>query len=347
MTLTNFPDGLTSFGVPLIGGIGGIPLTGTWFFVNPAYGNDGNDGQSPSTAFATLYMAHSRMTAGKNDVCVLIGDGSATGTARLSTTLAQSITPGATSGTLNWSKNACHLIGVTAPTGVAQRARIAPPAGTYTQATFGSGNFVVVSAQGCIFQNFSVFNGFSTGGNNQICWTDSGGRNYYANVQFGGAGDSASAASTSSRSLLVTGSTGENQFVNCTVGLDTVARSVANASLEFAAGSPRNVFKNCLFPMVASASSPLFVTTAGASAIDRFQWFYDCLFVNDINSSGTALTAGVVMAASAGGILVMQRCTLVGGNTSTNWGDATAMTQMWVDGGAPTAGSTGLAVNPT
>ena len=52
------------------------------------------------------------------------------------------------SGVLNWNKNALHLIGIGAPTQVAQRARIAPPSGTYTQATFGSGNFVVVTGAG-------------------------------------------------------------------------------------------------------------------------------------------------------------------------------------------------------
>src|SRR5690349_8733817 len=121
MTLTNFPNGITSFGVPVIGGIGGLPLTGTWFFVDPANGSDSFDGLSPSSAFATLYMAHSRMTAGKNDVCYLIGNGSTTATARLSTALAQSVDSSVTAGTLVWSKNACHLIGETAPTKVAQR----------------------------------------------------------------------------------------------------------------------------------------------------------------------------------------------------------------------------------
>src|SRR4029077_15517143 len=111
------------------------------------------------------------------DVCYLLGDGAATGTARLSTALAASVTSSATTGTLTWSKNACHLIGVTAPAMNFQRARIAPPSGTYTQSTFGSGNFVVVSASGCIFANFSLFNGFSTGGTNQICWTVNGSRN--------------------------------------------------------------------------------------------------------------------------------------------------------------------------
>lgn len=343
MTLTNFPNGVTSFGVPMIGGIGGIPLTGTWYFCDPANGSDANDGLSPSSAVQTLYMAHSKMTAGKNDVCLLIGDGSATGTARLSTALAASVTSSATTGTLTWSKNACHLIGVTAPTQVAQRARIAPPSGTYTQSTFGSGNFVVVSASGCIFENFSLFNGFSTGGTNQICWTNSGSRNYYNNVNFGGMGDAASAQDTGSRSLKVTGS--ENTFVNCVVGLDTVTRTVANASLEFASGVARNTFIGCNFPFQTSASTPLGIIVSAASGIDRWQKFDRCTFINNVQSTSTTMAALATLPASAGGLLLMKDCTLVG---ITEFGtDATSRGQMYVDGGAPTAGSTGIAVVPT
>lgn len=343
MALTNYPDGLTSFGVPMIGGIGGIPLTGTWYFVDPANGSDANTGLSPTDALDTLYMAHSKMTAGKNDVCVLIGDGSTTGTARLSTALAASVDSSATTGTLTWSKNACHLIGVTAPTGVANRARIAPPSGTYTQATFGSGNFVVVSASGCIFANFSLFNGFSTGGTNQICWTDSGARNYYSSIHFGGMGDAASAQNTGSRSLKISGG-GEHLFENCTIGLDTVTRTVANASLEFSGGTARSTFRKCTFPIITSSADALFIKTAAAAALDRYQLFEDCTFINAVDSTSTTMTVAVSMAASSGGMLVMQRSTAIG---ATKWGDAAALGQMLVDGGAPTAATSGLAVNPS
>lgn len=343
MALTNFPNGVTSFGVPMIGGIGGIPLTGTWFFVDPANGSDSNDGLSPSSALSTLYMAHSKMTAGKNDVCLLIGDGATTGTARLSTALAQTVTSSATTGTLTWSKNACHLIGVTAPTTVAQRARIAPPSGTYTQATFGSGNFVVVSASGCIFQNFSLFNGFSTGGTNQICWTNSGSRNYYNTVNFGGMGDAASAQDTGSRSLKITGS--ENTFVNCEVGLDTVTRTVANASLEFASGVARNTFLNCNFPFQTSASTPLGIIVSNAAGSDRWQKFDRCTFINNVQSTSTTMSGLSTLAASMGGLLLMKDCTLVG---ITEFGtDATSRGQIYVDGGTVTAATSGIAVNPT
>lgn len=336
-------SGLDVAGVPTMG-MGGWPaFTGRWIFVDPVTGSDGNEG-TPENPIATLYQAHNLMTAGNNDVAVIVGDGATTGTCRLSKALAQSIDPTATTGTLNWTKNACHIIGMAAPTMVGQRARIAPPSGTYTQATFGSGNFIVVSASGCYFSNFSIFNGFSTGGVNQIGWTDSGGRNYYNNVQFGGLGDAASAQDTGSRSLLITGTTGENTFDSCEIGLDTVTRTVANASLEFAAGSPRNTFRGCNFPFQTSAATVLGIITSAAAAIDRWQKFDNCTFINNVKSTSTAMTALATMAASAGGLMLFKNCTCVG--IAAFGSDATTLAQQYVDGPVPTAATTGEAINP-
>lgn len=344
MALTNFPDGITSFGVPMVGGVGGIPLTGTWFFVDPANGSDSNDGLSPSSALATLYMAHSKMTAGKNDVCYLIGNGAASGTARLSTALAATVDSTATAGTLVWSKNACHLIGETAPTMVGQRARIAPPSGTYTVTTFGSANFVTVSASGCIFSNFSLFNGFSTGGANQICWTDSGARNYYSNVNFGGMGDAGSAGDAGSRSVKISGG-GEHTFVGCTIGLDTVTRSAANASLEFSGGTARSNFIDCNFPFMTSAATPLGIIVSATAGSDRWQRFVRCAFINNVKSTSTAMTGLATLAASMGGLLLMQDSVMVG---IGEWGtDATSRGQIYIDMPTPTAADGGIGVNPT
>jgi hypothetical protein len=192
MSLTNFPNGITSFGVPVLGTIGGLPFTGNYYFVDPVNGADGNEG-TPELPLKTLYGALAKCTAGNNDVVVLVGNGSSTGSARLSTALAQSINSAATTGTLNWNKDATHLIGVAAPTSVAQRARIAPPTGTYTAATFNSDAFINVTASGCYFANLSVFCGFSTGSASMIAWTDSGSRNAYSNVNIYGMADAASA----------------------------------------------------------------------------------------------------------------------------------------------------------
>lgn len=341
---TTHLSGLEVAGVPTMG-IAGAPLfTGKWFFVDPVNGSDGNTGAADNP-LATLYQAHNLMRDGYNDVCVLVGNGQASGSARLSTALAQTINPVATAGTLVWSKNACHLIGQAAPTLVGQRARIAPPTGTYTQATFGSGNFVTVSAQGCYFANFSLFNGFSTGGTNQICWTDTGGRNCYQNVDFGGMGDAASAQDTGSRSLKISGTTGENTFINCEIGLDTVTRTVANASLELAGATPRNSFIGCTFPFQTSAATVLGIIGTGAASIDRWNKFDRCSFINNVQSTSTTMSGLATLAASAGGLLLFKDATLVG---ITEFGtDATTRGQEYVDGGAPTAGTTGIAVNPT
>jgi hypothetical protein len=343
MALTNFPNGVTSFGVPVLGGINGIPLTGDWWFVDPAHGSDAYDGTSPETPFATIYAAYNAATAGQNDVIVLMGNGSTSGTARMSVALAASVVSSATTGTITWAKNATHLIGVTAPTGVGNRARFAPPTGTYTAATFGnSGNMFNVTASGCIFANFSLFNGFSTGATGQICWIENGGRNYYENIQFGGFGDTASAQSSTARALKVTGA-GENTFVGCTIGLDTVTRTVANANLELAGATPRNKFINCDFPMITSSATSLFVIGSGAGSVDRWNKFQQCLFYNAVDSTSTGLTVAVSLNAAAGGSLVMNNCTAVG---ATAWGDAGALANMYVDQAPPTAATSGLAVNP-
>ena len=326
------------FGVPPLA-IAMPPFTGTYYFVDPANGSDGNSGLRPDRALATLYKAHSLCTAGKNDTVVLIGDGSTTGTARLSLALAQSVDPSATTGALAWTKNATHLIGITAPNGVANRARIAPPSGTYTEATFNSANLVTVSASGCYFSNFSLFHGFSTGAASQICWTDSGNRNYYESVHFGGIGDTASANSTGSRSLKISGS--EHTFVRCTIGLDTVNLTAAAAQLEFSGGATRNKFVDCEFLAYTTATAGvLYVTVAAASAIDRYNLFNRCRFINSgLKAAGTTISAVATLVASAGGMLIFDYCSRYG---VTDWGtNSTSLGQIYVDG----AGTGGTAAD--
>ena len=342
MALTNFPNGITSFGVPVIGGIGGIPFSGNWYFVDPVNGADGNDG-SADYPLATLYAAINRATSGNNDVIVLMSNGAASGTARLSTALAQTINSAATSGTLNWNKNATHLIGMGAPTRVGQRARIAPPTGTYTAATFGADTFINVTGAGCLFANIDIFVGFSTGSASMIGVLEAGGRNAYQNVNIQGMGDAASAGGSAARTLKITSS--ENTFTDCVLGLDTVARSAANATVELASGTARNSFIGCTFPFQASASTPLGVLASAASAIDRWQLFQQCTFINNIKSTSTQMSALATLPASAGGLLLMKDCTMVG---ITEFGsDATTLGQIYVDGASVVAATSGIAVNPT
>lgn len=75
MTYTNFPDGITSFGIPSIGS-GQLPITnGTYYFVcnrTNANGSDGNEGTSLDMPLATLDAAIGKCTAGAGDVIVIL-----------------------------------------------------------------------------------------------------------------------------------------------------------------------------------------------------------------------------------------------------------------------------------
>jgi hypothetical protein len=318
MALTNFPNGITSFGVPVLGNIGGLPLTGTYFFVNPATGSDAYDGLSPDQAFSSLTAAYNAATAGNNDVIVLIGDGSTAGTARLTSTL-------------TWAKNATHLIGVTAPTMISQRARI-------SHSTTATTNFKLmnITASGCIFANFSLFQGIGQASTDEQLADISGDRNYFGNVQFGGMGAANGAARAGSYCVYLNDGD-ENTFDGCTFGLDTINRSAANASVKFGGQSQRNIFQNCLFPMYATATSPWFIDANSVGSIDRFQLFKGCSFVN----TGTSTLAGVVsFNASQGGKIVLDNCTVVGAAVWT----ASATATVVVSGPVPNGATSGVAV---
>lgn len=81
MGLTNFPNGIASMGVPVIG-----RTTGNVFFVSSVSGSDGNKGRSPSKPYATINKAVESCTANNGDVIYVmpghvedLGDTSTTG----------------------------------------------------------------------------------------------------------------------------------------------------------------------------------------------------------------------------------------------------------------------------
>jgi len=339
--MTTVSDYFYSAGGVLTFGVGGAPFfTGNWWFVDPLHGSDGNQGNAGSP-FATIYQAYNKAAADSNDVIVLVGSGDTTGTARLSTALAQTITPSATTGTVTWAKNALHLIGMTAPTGMNARARFAPPTGVYTAATFGnSGNFFNVTATGCYFGNFSLFNGFSTGSSsNQVAWIEAGGRNFYNAVDFGGMGDAASAGSTTAACLSIVGG-GENTFVNCNFGLDTVARTAANSTVLFSGGTPRNSFQDCRFIAYPTGSgSGATISTIASAGIDRWVEFKDCRFINSVKSGTGVAMSDAFSVTTPGGLVLVANPSSVG---VTAWDSGSGY--VYVTGSVPTFATTGIGV---
>lgn len=263
MPLTNFPNGVSSFGVPVLPAA--IPPGGTVFFVDQANGLDSNDGLTPSSALLTLSRAHTLMTTNKNDVAIIIGSTSSIAVRE--------------SATLTWSKSMCHIIG-TSVNRISHRCSIRATSGV---------NFtplVNVTGSGCIFANFHVFHGYDSAAT-QIAWQDGGQRNAYFNVHIGGMGHATAAAQAGSRSLKLTGG-GERLFKDCVIGVDTTDKTTtANAELEIA-GAVREVFENCTFLTYGSGAHAMVLLTA--TGLDRFALFDRCTFINPIQSATTALT---------------------------------------------------------
>ena len=339
--MSSTPLGITQFGaftpaaarlIQAAIAAAGLGTTGNIYYVDPVNGLDTNSGTLAQTQAGTqqgpvqtLQAGYNLLRSGFNDCLVLIGNGSSTGSARLSATF-------------TWSKNAAHLFGICSPSQISQRARIAP---TLNVAAFA--NFFVVSGSGCLFSNLSWFHGFNAGVAASICLTVSGQRNAFVNCDIEGMGDATSAASATSRSLLITA--GENYFFHCNVGLDTVSRTNANSTIEISGNSARTIFEDCLFPFYSGDGNTLGIYTAAAAALDRYTLFKNCTFINAVQSGATAMAALATLAASSGGLVAMQDCFAVG---ITKLGGSVSATdgQMYIYG--PTAAQTAyLADNPS
>lgn len=309
----NIPTPAGQFGMPLMGMSNTPPFTGNIFFVNESTGSDGNTG-GPYDPLASLTQAHALCTDGNNDVVFV------TGTVHISATLV-------------WSKSKTHLIGLAPDLRTQARARISQT---------GSSVFtplVSVTATECIFRNIGSFHGFADA-SAQVCWADSGGRNEYTRCLFGGMGNATAAAQTGGRSLTISGGTGENSFTDCQIGLDTVTRNAANASLAFLAATPRNSFLRCIFPCLTTNAGALWITV-GSGGMDRFALFTDCAFINAVESGSTVLTAGIIANASAGGAIILQNPVSLGATAIATTGPVYGI------GNVPVATTSGIAIKLT
>lgn len=68
MSLTNFPNGITSFGCPILPSAAPDVATGSVFFVHSGTGSDNNDGKTKDAPLATVARAIVLCTASKGDI---------------------------------------------------------------------------------------------------------------------------------------------------------------------------------------------------------------------------------------------------------------------------------------
>lgn len=319
---TNFPNGITSLGIPTFGTGTIPPFTGNYFFVQQTTtaGVTAGAGTAQSP-YNTIEAALAACTSGNNDVIFLIGTVSLTAT-------------------LTWSLNNTHLVGLCGPLQRGKRARISSSGST----PFGP--LVSVTGNGCLFQDFGTFFGFSTtGSTSPICWQDTGGRNTYDCVEFMGFGDgtasTGTAVQTGARAFKLNTSTGECTFRNCTFGVDTITRNATNYTLEIAGGAPRLTFENCDFEAyLGSSGASSSHVLIGSAGIDRYVNFKGCRFMNATGSAATTMTQCMNVSSSAGGMVLLDQCTGFG---FTHW-ETSASGRVLLDMGTVTAHDGGIAV---
>lgn len=335
---TNEDQGIINQNFALLSGL--TQGQGTAYFVDAINGRDYYDGLTPSPAGdgvkgpkQTLLGAYNACygtstTNGKNDTVVVLANGGTSATLRVDNAF-------------TWAKGETHLVGICAPVLMSQRARLAP-----SSTTTAFANYFTLSASGCVVQNMGIFDGFTTGTTAQICMTITGSRNFFKNCHIAGMGDTTSAGDAGSRSLKIGASgSGENVFEDCTLGLDTVTRTNANATVELASDTARNTFRKCLFPFYTGAGgAPLGILGTGNACCDRFQIFDQCTFINAIKSGATQQTVLLSFTtASPGGMVIFKDCAMVG---ITKFGDTNGLANSYIDMPAVSAAAGGLMVAP-
>lgn len=288
---------------------------GTSYFLDPTNGSDSNDGKTPAKAFATLPYAYSQLTANKNDVLFYIANNT-------SITL---------SAQLDWAKDYTHFVGICAPVGAGKRARI------FQLSTATGIDLLKVSGNGCIWKNIYAFHGVADA-TSKICMTVTGERNYFQNCHFAGIGN-VTMSVAGAASLKLTGS--ENVFNNCQIGLDTISRDADPSEILLDGGASRNVFEDCLIYGYASAAGYASVILADATAIDRYLWFKNCLFLTEsTNKTITQTEVFTIPAGIAQGKIILQNCMAVTDGGAATW-DSNTRGIIWNNAVAAAASAAG------
>lgn len=254
----------------------GIPrgLNSNIYVVDPSNGDDDNLGDRWTKPLATIAAAYEKCVANQHDVVLYVAGSS-----------------GATlSAALDWAKDYTHFVGLCAPTQMAQRARIFQLA-----SLTGASPLLTISASGCIFRDFYIFQGVDDA-TSLINVAVTGGRNYFENVHFAGGGHATQAVDDGA-SLKLDGAE-ECTFVNCTIGVDTIAAGDGMVGILFDGAAHRNVFKNCHVSMLAGHTGAAWAEVADGEAIDRYTIFDRCLFTNT-NKANFEMASGFVIPAVA------------------------------------------------
>jgi len=319
--VSDFPNGITSYGVPIMGN--GVPATfGNVFFVDYRNGTDdgSNNGREKDAPLKTLSRAYALATSNNNDVILIDGDSTVAETAMIT-----------------WSKNRIHVIGLNGPMGhYGNGAKVS--IGVTTAAT----DIALLKVTG-VRNTFSGIKFISDNTVAEGLYTIADGGEYtkFFNCEFYKSTD---LNVTEASEFLHNGDS--TQFYNCTFGstaniiADNVIRPNVLLTATLAGKKCRDTyFENCIFWSKAGGTEHVAVYGANATDVERMLLMKDCTFLNNTLSAATPAHAVGFGAAQTQGTVLLKNCTSV---------DHTVMAEagvgIYVDGAVPTFATSGVSV---
>ena len=324
MPLTNFPNGVSSFGVPVMGGTN-IPATaGNYLFVNYGTGDDsvGMKSNSAKRPFKTIAKALSLATTNNDDVIVLCGNASHVLTSMLTVSI-----------------NRVHFVGMDGSSGrrYGQNAKISMDVTTATTDIATVLNTGIRNS----FHNIKIDNTntlaqslytFVEGGE----YTVIDGCEIYKGTQL---------TVTGAAELVLNGDS--TQIRNTTIGSNAnaitgaviranvlVTKGIAGAGLV----SRDVTMDNCLFWKNAGHVNNRFVYGANATDVERQFLIRNSVFFSTKLSTATPAQCVEFAAQQTQGYVLIDNCSSLG-NTKLS-----TTTGIYVTGAVPTYATSGIAV---
>lgn len=309
MSLTNFPHGLLSSGVPVSGGYI-PPIIGTYYHVCPGIstivnaqgkqviGSSSNDGLSPLTPLDSIVTAYGKCTSGAGDGIIVWSYG--TTTAACTSYLSSSLT---------WSKHGITTVGVSSGAMYNNRARISQ----LSTATMYS--LLDVTGNNNLFMNLSFVNGSDLSDAQITAVKLSGGsaRNSFVNCDFKGTPASASAYKCD----LWLSNTHENTIAHCNFGnasYNAGNNAAAFIYLDGSSGNAQNTFENCTaYAQVSTGTAFGGLKSGSATSLNGANIFRDCDFVVwQANTGQPSMASWFIGTKPNTGTIVVRECSISG-----------------------------------
>lgn len=324
MTITNFPNGISSFGVPVMGG-GGIPATpGNIIFVDYTNGDDGRSIKSNSAqrAFKTIAKAYDLATTNKDDVIALVGSASHVLTEMLTV-----------------SKNRVHFVGVDGTNGrlYGQNAKISM--GVTTAATdIGA---VLNTGVRNSFTNVK-FTSANTVTESIYTFVEGGEYTVLKNCEIYKETD---LDQTGAAELVMNGDS--CQIVGCTIGslANAISGAIVRANVLMTKGIAgagkvaRDItFQDCQFWKKAGHVNNRFVYGANADDVERMLLIRNSVFFSQKLSTAVPAQCVAFGAEQSAGYVLIDNCSSIG-NTKLS-----TTTGVHITGPVPTYAASGIAV---